>query len=428
MSPSAPGLAALPRRTGRAFGAAFLVGLGAALLACTGATAPAYRGAAYAVRSDGQRLDVAALTELGRALFFEPALSASGQTACATCHDPKFGYAPPNALAVQRAGRDGRTPGERATPSLRYLNTLPAFTEHHHDNDGDDSIDAGPTGGHTWDGRAGSAREQARLPLLSQAEMANASAAEVVQRLQRSALATRFRAVFGTAVFDDSPRAFESLLFALEVFQQSPRDFYPFSSRYDEVLRGRAQLSAAEARGLALFNDPAKGNCASCHLSAPKPDGALPLFTDFGLIAIGVPRNAEVPANADPTYFDLGLCGPLRTDLRDRADYCGRFRTPSLRNAALRRSFFHNGALHSLRDVLRFYARRDTHPQEFYPRAADASVRKFDDLPPRYHGNVNTEPPFDRRPGDAPALTDDEIADVIAFLETLTDADLLSPP
>jgi len=211
------------------------------------------------------------------------------------------------------------------------------------------------------------------------------------------------------------------------VFQQSPRDFYPFSSRYDEVLRGRAELSAAEARGLALFNDPAKGNCASCHLSAPKPDGALPLFTDFGLIAIGVPRNAEVPANADPTYFDLGLCGPLRTDLHDRADYCGRFRTPSLRNAALRRSFFHNGALHSLRDLLRFYARRDTHPQEFYPRAADASVRKFDDLPPRYHGNVNTEPPFDRRPGDPPALTEDEIADVIAFLETLTDADLLPP-
>ena len=372
-------------------------------------------------------MDVPALTELGRALFFEPSLSASGRTACATCHDPQHAYGPPNGLSVQLAGRDGRTPGLRAAPSLRYLNTLPAFTEHHFDNDGNDSIDAGPTGGQMWDGRAGSAREQARLPLLSSAEMANATPAEVVMRLRQGALAPRFRAVFGAAVFDNDDAAFQSLLFALEVFQQSPRDFYPFSSRYDEVLRGRARLSETEARGLALFNDPAKGNCASCHLSAPTPDGALPLFTDFGLIAIGVPRNRALPANADPAFFDLGLCGPLRTDLRNHAEYCGRFRTPGLRNVALRRSFFHNGAQHTLQDVLRFYARRDTHPQEFYPRAPDGSVDKFDDLPPRYHGNVNVEPPFDRKPGDAPVLSDDEIADIIAFLNTLTDADLVPP-
>ena len=94
---------------------------------------------------------------------------------------------------------------------------------------------------------------------------------------------------------------------------------------------------------------------------------------------------------------------------------------------ALRRSFFHNGAQHTLQDVLRFYARRDTHPQEFYPRAADGSIDKFDDLPARYHGNVNVEPPFDRKPGDAALLSDDEIADIIAFLNTLTDADLAPP-
>ncbi|HEY2978651.1 MAG TPA: cytochrome-c peroxidase, partial [Burkholderiaceae bacterium] len=148
---------------------------------CAGA--PASQGAAYAPRPDGKRLDVAGLTELGRALFFEPSLSASGRTACATCHDPQHAYGPPNGLSVQSAGRDGRAPGLRAAPSLRYLNTLPAFTEHHFDNDGNDSIDAGPTGGHTWDGRAGSAREQARLPLLSSAEMANATPAEAVMRL-----------------------------------------------------------------------------------------------------------------------------------------------------------------------------------------------------------------------------------------------------
>ena len=91
---------------------------------------------------------------------------------------------------------------------------------------------------------------------------------------------------------------------------------------------------------------------------------------------------------------------------------------------ALRRSFFHNGVYHSLEEVLRFYARRDTHPGEFYPRDATGTVRKFDDLPDRYHANVNRDPPFGRRPGDAPALDDEEIADLMAFLQTLTDADV----
>ncbi len=365
------------------------------------------------------RLDVAALAELGRALFFDPALSASGTTSCSSCHDPRFGYGPPNALSVQVAGRDGRTPGMRATPSLRYLQTLPPFSEHHFDNDGDDSVDAGPTGGHMWDGRAGTAHEQARLPLLSAAEMANGSPAEVVAKLHRGVHAAPLRALFGDRVFADGERAFDAALLALEVFQQSPRDFYPYTSRYDEALRGRATLSAQEARGLALFTDPAKGNCASCHRAELTADGAFPLFTDFGHIALGVPRHRGLAANADPHNFDLGLCGPLRADLKGHDAYCGRFRTPTLRNVAVRRSFFHNGVFHSLEGVLRFYARRDIRPAEFYPAAS------YDDLPPAYRGNVNTDPPFDRHPGDTPALDEEEIAAVVAFLNTLTDADLV---
>lgn len=416
--------AAMRRRLQRGLPLLVLVAAAVAVASCAQFAQPAYRGAAYAPRPDGQRLDVAGLTELGRAMFFDPTLSASGRVACATCHDPRFAFGPPNELAVQIGGGEATALGVRAAPSLRYLQTLAPFTEHHYDNDGDDSIDAGPTGGHTWDGRASSAHDQARLPLLSPTEMANASPAAVVQTLRRGPLAGRFRALFGASVFDDPDRAFDAALMALEVFQQSPPEFYPYSSRYDEVLRGRAVLSEAEARGLALFNDEAKGNCASCHLSVPTPDGAFPLFTDFGLIALGVPRNAILPANADPHYNDLGLCGPIRTDLRDHPGYCGLFRTPTLRNVALRRSFFHNGVFHTLEAAVRFYARRDSHPQEFYPTAADGRVQRFDDLPPAYRDNLNTDPPFDRPPGSPPVLDDAEIADVIAFLHTLTDADL----
>ncbi len=134
-----------------------------------------------------------------------------------------------------------------------------------------------------------------------------------------------------------------------------------------------------------------------------------------------MPRNSDIPANADPAWHDLGLCGPLRTDFTDRPDYCGLFRTPTLRNVATRRTFFHNGVFHELRKVVEFYVQRDTNPERWYARNADGTVRKFDDLPAEYHANINTEPPFDRQLGDKPALSDAEIDDVVAFLQTLTD-------
>ncbi|MEP7295357.1 MAG: cytochrome c peroxidase [Burkholderiales bacterium] len=375
------------------------------LLALIVAALPAWAQAPYA-----QRIDVPALTALGRAVFFDAELSPSGAVSCASCHDPRHAYGPPDADALKL--------GFRAAPSLRYLNTLPAFDEHHFDNDGDDSVDLGPTGGHTWDGRAASAHEQARLPFLSADEMGGPTGAAIVARLRIAPYAAQFRAAFGGDIFARPEAAFDAALMALEVFQQSPPDFYPFSSRFDAMLRGQGPLSELEMRGLALFNDPAKGNCATCHLSTIKADGALPLFTDFGHIAIGVPRNAAIKANADPRFFDLGLCGPLRTDLKDHAEYCGRFRTPSLRNVATRRSFFHNGVITTLDEAVRFYARRDTDPARWYGAAG-----KFDDLPPRYHANVNMEAPFGGAIGTAPALSDAEVADVVAFLKTLTDAD-----
>jgi cytochrome c peroxidase len=130
---------------------------------------------------------------------------------------------------------------------------------------------------------------------------------------------------------------------------------------------------------------------------------------------------SAIPANADPGYFDLGLCGPDRLDFADRSEYCGLFKTPSLRNVALRPAFFHNGVFSSLRDAVAFYADRDIHPERWYPVNPDGSVSLYADLPAQYHQNVDVEAPFNRRPGDAPALTERDIADITAFLATLTD-------
>jgi len=402
------------------------------VVACRGRTTPppppAPRPAAPAAATSfyadrfSRRPGVAAMTELGRSLFSAPQLSAAGNMSCATCHDPRFAYGPPNDRSVPLGGPDLTRAGLRAVPSLRYLQTLPAFAEHHFDEAIEDSTDQGPTGGHGWDGRADTAHDQARLPLTSPFEMANPDVDSVVARLARGPLAARFEEVFGDDVFADRERGATALLKCLEVFQQSPGDFYPYSSRYDAYLRGQRALADDERRGLALFEAPRKGNCASCHPSRIR-HGSFPQFTDYGFIALGVPRNAAIPANADPAFHDLGLCGPLRTDLGAQPKLCGAFRAPPLRNVAVRRAFFHNGVFHRLEDAVAFYAERDTNPGRWYPRHG-GRVDLLDDLPARYRDNANRDPPFGGKRGAAPALSKAEIRDVVAFLRTLTDADL----
>ena len=168
-----------------------------------------------------------------------------------------------------------------------------------------------------------------------------------------------------------------------------------------------------------------KGNCSSCHPSARGADGSHPLFTDFSFAALGVPRNREIPANADPAYYDLGLCGPLRADLAAMRGWCGQFKTPTLRNAAARRVFFHNGRVHALRDAVRFYAERDLQPQDWYPSDGAGSVQRYDDLPLALRGNVDhIHVPLNRRYGEAPLLSPADIDDLVAFITTLTDADM----
>ncbi|MFT4064186.1 cytochrome-c peroxidase [Paraburkholderia sp.] len=361
------------------------------------------------------------MTALGKRIFFDPTLSGSGKLACASCHSPEHGFAPANALSVQLGGHDMRRAGLRAAPTLKYLQSVPAFAEHYHESDdeGDESVDAGPTGGLTWDGRVDRGSEQARIPLLSPFEMGS-SPARVSAAVKAAPYADAFRKAFGEHIFDSDDATFKAVLQALGTFEQTPELFYPYTSKYDAYLAGNARLTAAELRGLQLFNDERKGNCASCHISQRTKDGAPPQFSDFGLIAIGVPRNRALPANRDPHFYDLGACGPERTDLKGRDEFCGIFRTPTLRNVALKQSFFHNGIYHSLEQVVRFYAERDTNPEKFYP-VVHGKVRKFDDLPRRYWANLNTDPPFDRKLGDRPALDEAEIADVVAFLKTLTD-------
>ena len=383
-------------------------GLRAALCALLLAAAPGF------VSGGGNTVPAqAALSALGQKIFADESLSASGKMACATCHDPKFAHAQNNALAVQSGGANLDVPGFRSVPSLRYLNlNIPFFFA----NDGT------PTGGFNRDGRANDLVAQAERPFLAAHEMANGDAAAVVDKLSRASYADEFRGLFGADVFTKADTAFLAARYALSVYETTEPQFRPFSSKFDLFLQGKLRLSEQELRGYALFNNPNKGRCAACHLSTRQANGDPPVFTDYTYDNLGVPRNAEIPANDDPAYFDMGLCGPEGTDLANRSDLCGQFKVPTLRNIVTRKVIFHNGYFKSLREAVQFYVQRDTNADKWYPADGDGAVHKFNDVPPLLTRNVNTtEGPYDRHPGDAPALSEPEIDDVMVFLATLTD-------
>ncbi len=359
--------------------------------------------------------------QVGQKMFFDTALSGSGKLACATCHDPDHAYAPPNSLPVQMGGKTMSQFGTRAVPSLRYTEVIPPYADL---LDNPDGISApGPGGGFTQDGRAPTLADQAKIPLLADNEMANKNGADVVAKIRGSAYAELFQQAFGGDIFANPEAAFQKATEALQAFQLEDYSFHPFSSKYDLYASNKigGTLTDAERRGLAVFADPSKGNCIACHYSGPGLQGSVAMFTDYSYAAISVPRNRAIPANGDPNHYDLGICSRLDHPLPANGQYCGMFKTPTLRNVATRKVFFHNGQIKSLRDAIRFYNTRDTNPELWYP-TVHGVVQKFDDLPPRYRGNVDSQAPLTgRTPGSKPPMSEQEMEDLEVFLNTLTD-------
>jgi cytochrome c peroxidase len=403
--------------------------------------------------SGQQTQALSAAARLGQKIFVDAALSASGKQSCATCHVAQFAFAedssgsgPDGSLPVPLGGPGMDQPGFRNTPSLMYASYIPAF---YFDGDGN------PNGGFFRDGRAATLEDQAQLPFVTAFEMANADAAAVIDKLQARPYLGDFTALYGADVLGDPATALQRVGAALAAFERENPAFHPFSSKFDAWRSGQASLTAQELRGFALFNNSTKGNCAACHPTT-SADGVTPaLFTDFSYDNLGLPRNAAIPANADSgapsytpadssdgvhSYYDLGICGPFRDNKgRNTSGICGQFKVPTLRNIAVTAPYFHNGQFATLKDAIGFYVRRDTNPDQFYPTANDGSTTKFDDLPGLYGGqfvvnineagsdlgyvgNVNTsEIPYNRRLGGTPALSGDEINDLITFLCTLSD-------
>jgi cytochrome c peroxidase len=412
------------------------------------------------------------MAQVGQKAFFDPTLSGGKNMSCSSCHSPQYAYGPPNSLSVQ-LGSDPTKAGTRAVPSLRYKDATPAYADNAANPDGVTLPAAG--GGFMWDGRAATLADQVALPLLNPLEMNAASKADVVLALQNGDYADLFRQTFGADVFSDSDAAFADLGTAIQAYESEDISFHPYTSKYDLFVHNKVggTLTAAETRGLEVFNNGDAGNCSACHYGGVNFDGNQGLMTDFTYQAIGAPRNDgsipgnpdPIPADADPTYVDMGLCGPLRTDhtpaqIGTPDPYCGKFKVPTLRNTATRSAFFHNGVFHSLNQVVHFYNTRDTNPEFWYPASGGsgtpvalpayalqltylpgATVNKFNDLPLAEQGNVDEEVPLGtgntpadnvnattlgegvqpRAPGSTPSMTEQQIADLICFLGTLSD-------
>jgi cytochrome c peroxidase len=394
-----------------------------------------------------QAQPLSAMARLGRDIFFDASLSSSGKLACASCHSPDHAYGPPTDDPVMLGGPDLKLQGMRAVPSLTYLDKQPEFSIGP-DDPMNENVDlaqlaeAGktadraqknatstaqtanivPQGGLFWDGRADTLQIQANGPMLDPREMDGGSVEIIAEKLRNAPYAKKFATLFGERIYKDTKLLVAEATFAVGRYQFEEPSFHPYDSKYDYWLEGKARLTEAELRGLKLFNDPEKANCAGCHTSQPSRDGYPPAFTDTQYEALAAPRNLALSDTKDANFFDLGVCGPVRKDIADQTQFCGMFKTPTLRNTAVRKVFFHNGVFHTLQEVMDFYNFRDTNPEKVYPAGADGKVQKYNDIPSQYHANVDVaDPPFDRKLGGTPAMTAQDEADIIAFLQTLND-------
>ncbi len=275
---------------------------------------------------------------LGKMLFFDPRLSAAQNISCATCHNPSFGWEAP----VDRPVGAGNFPLTRSAPATLNL----AW--------------AGPL--LFWDGRAHGLEEQAGGPITAAAEM-NSSFDQLRLRLGQVPV---YKAWF-KRLFPDQGLSEATIKRALATYERTiVANWAPFDRWVDG---DDTALSASAQRGFALFTG--KAQCSKCHNGWNFTDGN---FRDIGLNDTDLGRGAVTHDPAD----------------------AHKFRSPSLRNIALRAPYMHNGMLPTLEAVIRHYA----------------------------GGGIN-------RPTKAPematfSVTDQQVADLVAFLDSLTEEETVA--
>ncbi|HEX6034195.1 MAG TPA: cytochrome c peroxidase [Anaerolineales bacterium] len=365
-----------------------------------------------------QDAEDAKMVALGKAIFFDANLSANGTQSCADCHAPGVGFTGPvSSVNASGAVYEGALPlhyGNRKPPTSAYAGDSPKLYF--------DQTEQAWFGGMFWDGRATGdvlqdpLAEQAQGPFLNPLEQAIANAQVLCVKVKKAGYAGLFEEVWGDGSLDcakDVNGVYERIGRSVAAYERSS-EVNSFSSKFDlfwdnakaagkDVTRikcgtggmGGGGMGGAmgcpgggtspyrwtlyrglglddnELVGLAIFNDPNRADCASCHSLEPGSDG-YPLFTDFGYDNLGIPKNPDNPFYSMPAawnpdgenWVDYGLGGFLKSTGAAPQVYepeMGKFKVPTLRNVDLRpsgdvvKAYGHNGYFKSLEDIVFFY-------------------------------------------------------------------------
>jgi len=246
---------------------------------------------------------------LGRRLFYDPQLSADGTISCASCHAPQFAFADNRPFSQGVGGKLG------TRHSLTVINSAYSSLQF-------------------WDGRAPSLEAQAKGPITNPVEMAH-SLEGVVKRLQADPkYPDLFKKAWGTDQI-----TIEMVVKSIASFE---RTVIAGDSPFDRFYYGhdsRALPSDAQ-RGLIIFINAKKGNCAVCH----------PIGKDYALFTDNKFHNLGIGADTRGNLNDLGRYNETKND----ADM-GAFKTPSLRNLANRGPYMHDGSFPTVKDALAHY-------------------------------------------------------------------------
>jgi cytochrome c peroxidase len=347
-------------------------------------------------RDTGNRFSgVPAAAAFGRQLFFDPRLSASGQRSCATCHDPARAFTD----GLREAAASGGL--ARNTPSL---------------------LNARFNRWHGWGGASDSLWAASLRPMADAAEMGPAERV-LAERVRKDPdLSAGYRQAAGRQPPSDDDALLADLGKALAAYQETlvtPRS--AFDAFRDAMARGdwRAQASypVAAQRGLKLFIGTAR--CSTCHSG--------PLFTH------GEFDKAGIPVRRDDGRYDWGRYDGVKALRASRFNLSsvhnddasrrnttgtqhaaldlesyGSFRVPGLRDVARTAPYMHDGSLPTLESVVRHYASLDE--VKLHIASAHPHAEPGEPLQPRppttLLGNLR--------------LTDSEVADLVAFLESLS--------
>ena len=311
----------------------------------------------------------AAKVELGRYLFYERRLSINGEASCATCHRQERAFTDGRARAVGATG-ELHPRGAMSLANVAYIPTL------------------------GWDDpETRRLEDQARIPMLNRRPVELGLAGRVRRVVERLRADPLYRRLFAAA-FPEKRRPFslESVVQALASFE---RTLISGKAPFDRWRAGETgALTPAARRGMKLFFS-SRLRCFECHRG----------FNFSGPVTYEGESTAPAPVFLNTGLHDLdghGAYPPSNPGLyrfTGRPEDMGRFRVPTLRNIAVTAPYMHDGSVESLAEVIDLYARggRTSSPLK------SGRLRGFE-------------------------ISESEKADLLAFLDSLTDVEFLHDP